>query len=349
LEAAFVDSVRRAPIDWNEGYQEGCRSFSGAAHRKDEFTMKSISRRQFLKATLALPLSTGLPRVGLAGESDRSGTKPRIVEAQGPVEIALDMLLQELGGIERFVKRGNTVLLKPNMSFPNPPELATTTDPSLVRAMIIRCLRAGAGRILVADHPMRPVGLCLEETGMRAACDGFREVHLLGASQEGMFQEVSLSGTLELRQIKILRAVLQSDVLINLPRMKSHGATTVSLGTKGNMGLIWDRASLHGRMDLNEAIGDLNTRIRADLTILDGSRVLTAGGPLGPGPVEEPGCLIGGTDPVAVDAYGVQRIHWYGRPILAMDVPHLVACHERGIGEIDLDRADVVSRKALAP
>jgi len=110
-----------------------------------------------------------------------------------------------------------------------------------------------------------------------------------------------------------------------------------------------DDLNRDGRMDLNEAIGDLNTRIRADLTILDGSRVLTAGGPLGPGPVEELGCLIGGTDPVAVDAYGVQRVRWYDRPIQALEVPHLVACHERGIGEIDLDRIDVVSRKAPAP
>lgn len=311
--------------------------------------MKTISRRKFLQGALAVSLSTGLPSASRSSVPGSSETRPRVVEAQGSVEHALDILLQELGGIERFVKRGNTVLIKPNMSFPNSPEKATTTDPGLVRAMIVRCLRAGAGRILVADHPMRPAGLCIEETGMRVACDGFREVHLLAASQEGMFQEVSLSGTRDLRQIKILRALLQSDVLINLPRMKSHGATTVSLGTKGNMGLIWDRASFHGRMDLDRAIGELNTRIRADLTILDGSRVLTAGGPLGPGPVEELGCLIGGTDPVAVDAYGVQRVRWYDRPIQALEVRHLVACHERGIGEIDLDRIDVVSRKAPAP
>jgi uncharacterized protein (DUF362 family) len=103
------------------------------------------------------------------------------------------------------------------------------------------------------------------------------------------------------------------------------------------MGLIWDRAVFHSRLDLNEAIGDLNTFIRADLTILDGSRVLTAGGPLGPGPVEELGCLIGGTDPVAVDAFGVQKVDWYGKHIEPQQVTHLVACHKRGIGKMDLD------------
>jgi uncharacterized protein (DUF362 family) len=128
--------------------------------------------------------------------------------------------------------------------------------------------------------------------------------------------------------------------------MKSHAATTVSLGTKGNMGLIWDRASFHGSMDLNEAIGDLNTFLRADLTILDGSRVLTAGGPLGPGTVEELHCLIGGTDPVAVDSVGVQKAAWYGSRVRPDQVAHLVACHRRGVGEIDPDRMEIVVLQA---
>ena len=268
-----------------------------------------------------------------------------MVEVQGPTEGSLGVLLEELGGIGRFVKAGDTVLVKPNMSFPNPSELATTTDPRLVRAMIRHCLQAGAKRVLVADHPMRSVELCLEMTGMKEACSGLGGVHLIGASQEGMFRQVALSRTKELQAVKVLRAALEADVQINLPRMKAHGATIVSLGTKGNMGLIWDRAVFHSRLDLNEAIGDLNTLIRADLTILDGSRVLTAGGPLGPGPVEELGCLIGGTDPVAVDAFGVQRVAWYGKQIAPEQVTHLLACHKRGIGEIGLNGVDIVSRK----
>ena len=271
-----------------------------------------------------------------------------MVQVQGPIEASLEVLLEELGGVGRFVKSGDTVLVKPNMSFPNPSELATTTDPRLVRAMARHCLRAGAKRVLVADHTMRAAELCLEMTGMKEACRDLRGVHLIGASMEGMFRRINLSRTKDLRAVKVLRAALDADVQINLPRMKSHGATTVSLGTKGNMGLIWDRAVFHSRLDLNEAIGDLNSLIRADLTILDGSRVLTAGGPLGPGPVEELGCLIGGADPVAVDAFGAQRVEWYGKRVAPEQIPHLMACYRRGIGEIDLDRVDIVLRKAPA-
>ena len=311
--------------------------------------MTRISRRTFLKATAALSLAAPLPARAATGEGETAAPRrPRVVEAIGPVEEALAVLLEELGGIGRFVKRGATVLLKPNMSFPNPPSKATTTDPALVRAVIRQCLEAGAGRVLVADHPMRAGHLCLKWTGMESACEGFRDVYLLAATKEGMFEEVSSPETEAFQRTRILRAARQADVLINLPRMKSHAATTVSLGTKGNMGLIWDRGDFHGRMDLNEAIGDLNRLIRAHLTILDGSLALTAGGPLGPGPVEALGCLIGGTDPVAVDAYGVQRVNWYGRRVNPRDVAHLVACHRRGLGVIDLDRMEVRVRRAQA-
>jgi len=307
--------------------------------------MNRFSRRELLKGSLALGVSALLPGPVFSRPAKAEGGRPLVVQVHGSPEAALEILLRELGGIERFVKKGSTVLLKPNMSFPNPPEMATTTDPRIVRALAENCLKAGAKRVFVADHPLRSVPLCLEKTGMQEACAGLKGVHLLGASEEGMFEPVPLSGTRELKEVRVLRALLQSDLLINLPRMKSHGATTVSLGTKGAMGLIWDRKSFHGRMDLDQAIGDLNTVIRAALTILDGTRVLTAGGPLGPGPVEELGCLIGGTDPVAVDAVGVSKARWYGKVISPVEVGHLVACHERGLGEIDLDRIDLVFRE----
>ncbi|MEW6442865.1 MAG: DUF362 domain-containing protein [bacterium] len=310
--------------------------------------MKPVSRRSFLKGALLTGVAAGLRGGSLSGEEAPLRERPRVVDVQGPLESALDVLLRELGGLGRFVKEGSTVLIKPNMSFPNPPEQATTTDPALIRSLIARCLEAGAQRVLVADHPLRSAGLCAELTGIRDACAGIREAHLIVASQESMFQRVTLSGTRQLREVRILRAALQSDVQINLPRMKSHGATTVSLGTKGNMGLIWDRGIFHGSLDLNEAIADLNTRIRADLTILDGSRVLTAGGPLGPGPVEQLGCLIGGTDPVAVDAYGISKTRWYDRAFEPHEVSHLVACHGRGLGEIDLGRVEVISQRVPA-
>ncbi len=308
--------------------------------------MGGITRRSLLKGAFSALVPLTLPSAARSAPGLRAGTsRPRVVEVEGPVEEALARLLEELGGIGRFVRPGETVLVKPNMSFPYPPERAVTTDPGLVRAMVLQCLEAGASTVLVADHPMRAAGPCVDLTGMKKACAGLRHVHLIAATREGMFRRVRVPGGTVLRETKVLRAALDADVLINLPRMKSHGATTVSLGLKGNMGLIWDRRCFHGRLDLDQALGDLNKVIRARLTVLDGSRVLTAGGPTGPGPVLDLGCLIGGTDPVAVDAYAVERVAWYGKRMEADRIPHLRTCHARGLGEIDTTRMEIVRRR----
>lgn len=311
---------------------------------------RALTRRELLTTSATLALAAASPVRVLAGRDGlKREARPRVVEVRGPVDTALKLLLDDLGGVERFVRRGATVVVKPNMSFPTPPERATTTHPEVVRAVVRLCLEAGAGRVLVVDHPMRSTRLCLRVTGMEKACKGLEgSVHLFGAASEGMYEEVPVPEGRELRRVRVLRPLLESDLLINVPQMKSHSATTVSLGTKGNMGLIWERGSFHGRMNLNEAIGDLNTVVRARLTILDGTRVLTDGGPQGPGSVETPGCLIGGEDPVAVDAYGTSRVKWYGRKVEPADVGHLVACHRRGVGQIDLDRTDVRIREVTA-
>ncbi len=309
-----------------------------------------LSRRTFLATLLQGTLILGVTS-GTASSKPLSSRRPiqkapsRIVEVEGPPEKALGVLIEALGGIRQFVTPGARVLIKPNLSFPNPPETATTTDPRLVKAMILMCLDAGARQVIVADHPMRSWELCAEKTGIRLACTGIKEAFLIGADKEHMYRRIPLEKGKELKETKILKALFDTDILINMPKMKSHAATTVSLGIKGAMGLIWERNAFHVRMDLNEAIADLATCIRPDLTILDGTNVLTDGGPLGPGTIIQLGCLIGGVDPVAVDAYAVERVNWYGRRFSAADIAHLVACHQRGLGEIDLDRMDICRSK----
>jgi len=147
--------------------------------------MGRFSRRDFLKTACVLGGGLWLPARLRAEEApDAKPPRPRVVRVTGPLENSLDLLLESLGGMKRFVRPGSTVLLKPNMSFPNPPEKATSTDPRLVAGVIRHCLSAGAKRVLVADHPMRAARLCLEMTGMKDACGGFDGVHLIGADRE---------------------------------------------------------------------------------------------------------------------------------------------------------------------
>jgi uncharacterized protein (DUF362 family) len=135
-------------------------------------------------------------------------------------------------------------------------------------------------------------------------------------------------------------------VLICLPQAKSHSNTGISMGVKGLMGLIWDRWSFHSKYNINHALADLATVIRPKLTVLDATRALTTGGPGGPGEVVKPNLVIAGTDPIAVDSFGVSVAPWYGQPFKGRQVEHLLAASQRGLGKIDLEQLNILKATA---
>ena len=103
------------------------------------------------------------------------------------------------------------------------------------------CLEAGAQRVMVLDYPLRKGELCLERSGIRDACKSIKGVHVLALEERKFFREIKVPQGKVLDRVEVLKEVLDSEVLINLPQAKSHSATGVSLGIKGLMGLIWDR------------------------------------------------------------------------------------------------------------
>jgi uncharacterized protein (DUF362 family) len=107
------------------------------------------------------------------------------------------------------------------------------------------------------------------------------------------------------------------------------------------MGVIWDREYFHSRVDIHQAIADLTSLVKVDLTILDASRALATGGPTGPGRIETPNTIIAGTDPVAVDAMGVSLVEWYGQKLTGSRIKHITAAHNMGIGTMNLDEVTI--------
>ena len=284
----------------------------------------TLSRREFVHRSLAAGAAVTLgsalaPRV-VAGP--QTGTDLAVVK--GEITAAVKAAIDTLGGIGRFVTRGDKVVLKPNMSFPNPPEWASTTHPDVVRAVAGLCLAAGASRVAVIDQPLRRPEVCLRRSGIAAACADLAHVTVVALRQ--------------LREVEVARDALQADVLINLPVAKSHNAAGVSFGMKNLMGLIWDREYFHQFIDLNQAIADLSTRIRPDLILLDATRALTTAGPNGPGKVLQLDTIVAGTDPVAVDSYAVGLTSWYGQTFAGRNVKHIQAAASLGLGEIDVTR-----------
>lgn len=301
-----------------------------------------LSRRDFLKTATA-----GLA-MGMAGRPDWLLAKEDydLVVISGDPAVATKKALAAMGGISRFVKKGQRVVLKPNMSFPNPPDRGSTTHPAVVVAVAQACLEAGAQRVMVLDYPLRKGELCLERSGMLDAFHTLKGVHVLALEERKFYREIKVPQGKIFDRVEVMREVLESDVLINIPQAKSHSATGVTLGLKGLMGVIWDRYSFHSKYDINQAIVDLATVIKPQLTIVDATRALVSGGPGGPGEVVKPNLVIAGTDPVAVDSYTVGIVPWYGQHFKGRQVKHLLAAHQRGLGKIDLESLRILKEKA---
>jgi uncharacterized protein (DUF362 family) len=300
-----------------------------------------MTRRKFLQGA-----ASGIA-LGLASHSPFAYGKEEydLAVVSGDPASATRKALEAFGGISRFVKKGQRVVLKPNMSFSRTPEFATTTHPQVVVTVAQACIEAGAQQVLVLDHTLHRAELCLERAGIREACKNIPGVHVLALQERKFFGEIKIPQGKVLERVEVMKEVLDNSVLINLPVAKSHSATGVSMGIKGLMGLIWDREIFHSQVNINQALADLATVIKPQLTLLDATRALTSGGPGGPGEVKKLNLVIAGINPVAVDSYGVSLVPWYGQNFKGRQVEHLLMAHQRGLGKIDIDQLNVFKEK----
>ena len=298
-----------------------------------------MDRRAFLKYQAAgfLWVAAGAPGLSPVGAALADG-RPDVAVVKGAPAAATRAAVELLGGMGRFVKVGHKVLIKPNMSFARGPDSGTTTHPEVVRELLIMCKESGAVQIRILDHSLQDPGLSLTASGIPAACDGVEKGicrHLMDAR---FYQKADIPGGLEMKSNDFMRDALEADAIIAAPVAKSHGGAGVSLSLKGQMGLILDRRIMHSRYNLDQSIVDLNLKLKPTLAVIDATRVLSTGGPGGPGRIITPGEVIASADPVAADATAVAAYEWYGRKIEPRQVGHLAAAHERGLGRLDIDR-----------
>jgi len=276
-----------------------------------------------------LPNFGGLNAIGLPannGEYDLAAVRG------GEVTAMYDKAMEALGGIESFVKTGQKVLVKPNIGWDAPPERAANTNPQLVAHIIKDCLRAGASEVVVFDHTCDQGDRCYQNSGIeKAARDAGARV--VTGSNESFFQEVSVPGGRSLKSTKIHQELASADVFINVPILKHHSSTTVTLSMKNLMGVVWDRRYYHAN-DLSQCIADFLTYRKPDLNIVDGYRMLTRNGPKGVSEedVADLKALIAGKDIVAVDS--AATLMFGSKP---NDINHIRIANEMGIGTTDLD------------
>ncbi|HCS38210.1 MAG TPA: cytoplasmic protein [Anaerolineaceae bacterium] len=264
--------------------------------------------------------------------TDTQNQYPYLVVTRGSdAEKMVRQGMLALGGMERFMKPGADVIIKPNIcigyySY----EYAATTNPWVVAALVKMCLEVGAKRVRVMDFPFGGTGeQCYKNSGIAdlvTAAGGEMEV-----MSDLKFVEMSIPDAVRLKKASIYQDVLTTDLLINVPIAKTHGMAKLTLGLKNLMGTMLNRESIHPSFEQN--LVDLATVVRPHLTIIDAIRTLMANGPTGGNldDVKLQNTLIFSHDIVAADSYATRLFDKTPDYL-----PYVIKAAERGLGKADL-------------
>lgn len=266
-----------------------------------------------------------------------ASTGPVVAVAEGgdPARITRNAI-NALGGMKRFVRPGQTVVVKPNMGWDRTPELAANTNPLVVRAVVEECLQAGAKRVKVFDRTCNDERRCYKNSGIETALKDLHGVEVKHVEEE-RYKKVVLGGK-ALKEWELYGEALSADVFINVPVLKHHGLSKLTIGLKNVMGIMGGtRGSIHKNIAV--ALADVNAVVKSHLVIVDATRVLTAHGPQG-GDIRDVKALnkvVASTDIVAADAYATTLFGL--RP---EEIAVTVEAHRRGLGEMKVDRMKIL-------
>ncbi len=258
---------------------------------------------------------------------------PSLVIGEGDPASATRAAIEQLGGMSRFVRPGETVVVKPNVGWDRIPVQAANTHPIVVQTVVQLCFEAKASRVVVTDNPCNDTRRCFTRSGIWKAAEQAGAEVVLPAPHR--FRPYDLGGVI-LGEMPVLAPAMAGDRFINVPIAKHHGLSGFTGAMKNLYGVLGGRRNrLHQRID--DSIDDLVDFVRATLTVMDATRVLMRNGPQG-GDVNDTlavGQVIASQDPVAVDAYACGLIG-----LKPADLPYLAMAETRGLGRIDLSGRD---------
>lgn len=290
-----------------------------------------MDRRKFLK--LAALTGAGLSMPGgldALAEAAEQAMRPDLVVAHGASpELIVKAAIDAMGGIRKFISRGDVVVIKPNIGWDRTPEQAGNTNPEVVAAVVKLCFEAGAKKVKVFDRPVNDPRRCYVQSGIAPAASA------LGASvdyvDERKFKDMAINGE-ALKSWPLYTDIFEADKVINIPIAKHHGLAKLTMSMKNWMGVMGGlRRQIHQRLD--ESLVDLSMKIKPTLTVLDAVRILTANGPQGGSlaDVKKLDTVIVGFDPVAIDSYGATLFGMKGS-----DLGYVTLGHKLGLGQMDL-------------
>ncbi len=267
----------------------------------------------------------------LAGAAEKANGPDLVVAHGASPERIVKAALDAMGGIRKFISRGDIVIIKPNIGWDRTPEQAANTNPEVVAAVVRLCFEAGAKKVKVFDRPVNDARRCYVQSGIVSA------VTALGAEADFMderkFRDMAINGQ-ALKSWPLYADIFEADKVINIPIAKHHSLGKLTLSMKNWMGVMGgSRRQIHQKLD--ESLVDLSMKIKPTLTVLDAVRILTANGPQGGSlaDVKRLDTVIVGVDQVAIDSYGATLFGLKGS-----DLGYVRFGHERGMGQMDLTK-----------
>ncbi|WP_106827992.1 DUF362 domain-containing protein [Parabacteroides pacaensis] len=305
-----------------------------------------MKRRDFLKSSAlagaAITLNFDSLQAALNNNHISVEKAPDLVAVMGgEPEQMLDKALEALGGLEKYIHKGQTVVIKPNIGWDRTPELAGNTNPQLVSALVKKCLAIGAKKVTVFDHTCDNWQKCYDRSGIADAVKAAGGIIVPG-NDEVYYKEVSIPNGVNLKKAKIHEALLEADVWLNVPVLKHHGGAKMTISMKNYMGIVWDRGFFHGN-DLQQCIADICTwEKRPALNIIDAYRVVRQNGPQGKSAADVSmlKTLIVSPNIVAADTAAVRFFNQVEKMDIAA-VGHLSKGEALKLGTTDLDKITI--------
>lgn len=304
-----------------------------------------MERRRFLKGLIFTSFASA---ISLKPQSLFSNT-PKVTQKDNDLVAVIGgepaqlykTAIAAMGGIGRFVKRGQKVVVKPNIGWDKKPEFNANTNPQLVVEIIKDCLKAGASEVSVFDHTCDEWQSCYKNSGIEDAVKSAGG-KILFAHDQKYYRSVNLPKGIRLKDVQIHEAILDCDVWINVPVLKNHGGAKMTLAMKNFMGIVWDRRFWHAN-DLQQCIADCATYSKKPiLNILDGYRVMTQNGPKGKSldDVQMGRAIFMSTDMVAIDTAATKFFNQF-KPMTIDDASHIKLAENSGVGTTNLDSIKV--------
>jgi uncharacterized protein (DUF362 family) len=262
----------------------------------------------------------------------KGSSKPTDKELDVQVRKAIEMA----GGLKDIVKKGNIVIIKPNIVDKQPVEKAVTTDPRVCKTIADMVKELG-GKPIIGEASS--IGV---KTAEALEISGYARLRAQGYTVLDFTKEETVTLPIpkgkKMKECTIPKVVAEADVLIDVPKMKTHDQCQVTLALKNIKGILLDKGkrSLHHVYGIFDGVADVCTVKKPDFSVIDAIVGMEGLGPTAGDPVPM-GLIIAGKDPVAVDAVGTKIMGFE-----TSDNGCIAAAEDRSIGTGDLSKIEVV-------